>query len=169
MITDKNNRWHYLVLKRLSALYRGITSSNSGDFYCLNCLHSYRTLNKLKRHERVCNKHDYCHMPKEHEKIEYLPREKSLKAPFIVCVDLECLLKKYHLVKIILKILIHRKKLSTNLQDTHGVQYAHLIIQKYKHYFYSGNDCIENFCKDLKDLRTEMINFKKKRNDAINK
>ena len=86
MITDKNNRWHYLAVKSLSALFRGITSSNNEDFYCLNCFHSYRTLNKLKKHERVCNNHDYCRidMPKEHEKIEYLPGEKSLKAPFIV-------------------------------------------------------------------------------------
>ena len=33
-------------------------------------------------------------MPKENEKIEYLPGEKSLKAPNIVYVDLECLLEK---------------------------------------------------------------------------
>ena len=33
-------------------------------------------------------------MPKEHEKIEYLPGQKSLKAPFIVYADLEWLLKK---------------------------------------------------------------------------
>ena len=37
MITDENNRWHYLAVKSLSALFRGITSSNNGDFYCLNC------------------------------------------------------------------------------------------------------------------------------------
>ena len=71
--------------------------------------------------------------------------------------------KKIPFVKIILKILIQRKKLSTKLQDTHGVQYAHLIIQKHKHYFHSGKDCIENFCKDLKDLGTEVINFTKKK------
>ena len=47
MITDKNNRWHYLAVKSLSALFRGITSSNNGDFYCLDCFHSYRTLNEL--------------------------------------------------------------------------------------------------------------------------
>ena len=72
MITDKNNRWHYLAVKSLSALFRGITSSNNGDFYCLNCFHSYRTHNKLKKHERVCNNHDYCcvYMPKEHGKIK---------------------------------------------------------------------------------------------------
>ena len=97
MITDKNNRWHYLAVKSLSALFRGITSSNNGDFYCLNCFHSYHTLNKLKKHERVCNNHDYCHtdMPEEGKNIlKYSPGDKSLKAPFLINADLECLLKK---------------------------------------------------------------------------
>ena len=101
-------------------------------------------------------------MPEEHEKIKYLPGEKSLKAPFIIFASLQCLLKKRNIVKIILKILIQRKKLSINFQDMHGVQYAHLMIQKNKHYFYRGKDCIEKFCKGLKELVTEMINFKKK-------
>ena len=70
-------------------------------------------------------------MAKENEKIKYLPAKNSLIAPFIIYADLECLLKKTNIVKIILKILIHRKKLSINLQDTHGVQYAHLMIQKH--------------------------------------
>ena len=78
-------------------------------------------------------------MPKKHEKIEYLPGEKSLKALFIVCADLECLLKKRNIVKIILKILTQRKKLSINLQDTHGVQYAHLMIQKTEMSFLARN------------------------------
>ena len=95
-ITDKNNRWHYLTVKSLPALFRGTTSNHHGDFYCLNCFHSYRTLNKPKKHEKVCNNHDYCRidMAEDHEKIKYLLGEKSLKAPFITCVDLECLLKK---------------------------------------------------------------------------
>ena len=33
---------------------------------------------------------------------------------------------------------------------------------KNKHYFYRGKDCIEKFCKDLKEFGTEMINFNKK-------
>ena len=67
-------------------------------------------------------------MPKEHEKIKYLPGEKSLKV--YNYAHLHCLLKTCDLVKIILKILTQRKKLSINLQDTHGVQYARLMIQK---------------------------------------
>ena len=149
MITDDDNRWHYLAVKSLPALLRGTTSNHHGDFYCLNCFHSYRTLNKLKKHERVCNNHDYCRidMPKEHEKIKYLPGEKSLKAPFIIYADLECLLKKCNIVKIILKILTQRKKLSTNLQDTHGVQYAHLMIQKTDAIFIGERIVLKSFVK----------------------
>ena len=32
--------------------------------------------------------------------------------------------------------------------------------QKNRHYFYSGKDCIENFCKKLKEPATEIINYK---------
>ena len=96
MITN-GKKWHYLPVKPFSALLRGITSNNNGDFYCLNCFHSHRTHNKLKKHERVCNNHDYCHvdMPEEGKNIlKYSPGDKSLKAPFIIYADLECLLKK---------------------------------------------------------------------------
>ena len=32
MITDESNRWHYLAVKSLPALFRGITSNHHGDF-----------------------------------------------------------------------------------------------------------------------------------------
>ena len=41
-------QWNYLAVKKLSALLRGITSKNNSGFYCLNCLHSFRTKNKLE-------------------------------------------------------------------------------------------------------------------------
>ena len=96
MITD-GEKWHCLAVKSFSALLRGITSNHNRDFYCLNCLHSYRTKEKLKKLEKVCNNHDCCYvkMPKEYEKIlEYNPGEKSLKVLFIIYSDLECLIEK---------------------------------------------------------------------------
>ena len=48
MITDGTGKWHYLAIKRIPALLRGITSTHNDDFYCLNCFHSYRTHDKLK-------------------------------------------------------------------------------------------------------------------------
>ena len=49
MITDETTNWHYLAINNISGLLRGITSSHNGDFYCLNCLHSYRTKSILKK------------------------------------------------------------------------------------------------------------------------
>ena len=39
MISD-GQKWHYLVVRNLSGLLRGITSNHKEDFYCLNCFHS---------------------------------------------------------------------------------------------------------------------------------
>ena len=47
MITD-GKKWHYLAVKTLSALFRGITSNRVRDVYCQNCFHSFSTKNKLK-------------------------------------------------------------------------------------------------------------------------
>ena len=43
MITDDER----FAVKKLSALLREVTSKHVGDFYCLNCFHSYSTKIKL--------------------------------------------------------------------------------------------------------------------------
>ena len=90
MITDGTSNWHYLAVKSISGLLRGITSNHNGDFYCLNCFHSYTTEKKLRKHERICKEHDFCDikMPDEDYKIlKYIPGEKSLKVPFTIYAD----------------------------------------------------------------------------------
>ena len=57
MITDGKKR-QYLAVKERCALLRGMTSNNNGDFYYLNCFHSYSTNNKLKKHKNLCENHD---------------------------------------------------------------------------------------------------------------
>ena len=97
MITDNDKNWHYLAVKGISKLLRGITSNNHGDFYCLNCFHSYRTKSKLKKHENIYKDYDFCHikMFDESNKIlKYNPGEKSLKVLFVIYADLEYLLEK---------------------------------------------------------------------------
>ena len=39
--------------KKIFTLLRGLTPKHHSDFYCLNCLHSFRRENKLKSHEKV--------------------------------------------------------------------------------------------------------------------
>ena len=95
MISNGEN-WHYLAVKSLSRLLRGITSNHDGDYYCLNCFHSYRTGNKLISFQ-ICenNKYFNIEMPSPNNNmIKYSQGDKSLKLPFIIYADLECLLKK---------------------------------------------------------------------------
>ena len=51
MISNGKN-WHYLAVKSLSRLLKGISSNHNSDYYCLNCFHSYRTENKLNVHKK---------------------------------------------------------------------------------------------------------------------
>ena len=111
MIND-GKKWHYITVKRLSALLRGITSNHKEDFYCLNCFHSYSTKEKLKKHGKICNDHDYCYveMPDKDKKIlKYNHGEKSVKAPFTIYAVLESLLEKRNSCQNNLENLIQRK------------------------------------------------------------
>ena len=55
--SEGQRRWHYLAVKKLSALLRRITPKHHGDFYCLNCLHSFATttknLNRIKKYAKI--------------------------------------------------------------------------------------------------------------------
>ena len=96
MIND-DEKYHYLAVTNLSVLLQKISPNHKEDFYCLNCFNSYTTKNKLREPEEICNNHDSCHieMPDWANKIlKHNPREKSLKKPFTIYLDLECTLKK---------------------------------------------------------------------------
>ena len=96
MISNGEN-WHYLVVNSLPGLLKGIKSSHNEDFYCLNCFCAYTTKNKLEEHKQISENNKYCQveMPNEDNKIiKYNQGEKSIKSPFIIYADLECLLEK---------------------------------------------------------------------------
>ena len=96
MITD-GEKWHHLTVKNLSGLLRRKRSTHKEDFYCLNCFRSYRTRNKLEAHKKICENHNYCNveMPtKDNNITKYNQGEKSIKLPFVIYADLECLLEK---------------------------------------------------------------------------
>ena len=161
MIT-KGKKWHYLVLKSLSALLRGTTSKYDGDFYCLNCFHSHSTKNKLEKHEKVCNDHDYCYVeiPSEYNKIlKYNHGQKSMKAPFIIYADLEYLLEKM--------TTCHNnpeKSSTTKIITPSGYSLftnCSFDVTKNNLDCYRGKDCMERFCKDLKEHATKITNNEK--------
>ena len=155
----------YSSNKRLSGLLRGVTGNNNGDFYCLNCSHAYRTENKLEKHKKICENHDYCHveMPNEDNKIiKYNQGEKSIRSPFIIYVDLECLLEK------ISTYYNNLEELSTTEINKHTPSgyslFTHCSFDKTKNKldYYKGDNCMKKFCKDLREHATKIINHEKK-------
>ena len=95
MITDSEKR-HYLTVKKLPAFFCKIPSKHDGDFYCLNCLHSFSTENKLKKHKNICKNHDYYYIeiPKEKSILRYNYAEKSMKLNLLFVLIWSLYLKK---------------------------------------------------------------------------
>ena len=176
MITD-GKKWHYIALKSeqtevgfkrpirsLSRLFNGVTSNHNGDFYCLNYSHSFRTDNALEKHERLSD-YDYCsvEMPTQFNKIlKYNYGEKSLRTPFVIYADLECLLLK-------------QQSCQNNPNESYTERKAkhepcgyplNLVSSvdsnQNKQSFYRGKNCIKRFCSDLKELGTKIINYEQK-------
>ena len=52
LMISNGEKWHYLTVKNLSGLLRGITSNPNADFYYLNCCCAYSTKNKLEKHKK---------------------------------------------------------------------------------------------------------------------
>ena len=164
MISNGKN-WHYLAVKSLSRLLRGISSNHNSDYYCLNCFHSYRTENKLNVHKKIWENHDYCNieMPSPNNNlIKYNQGEESLELPFIIYADLECLLKK-------IDTCYNNRDLSSTTKINQHIPSGYSIYtncsfdkSNNKLSYYRGEDCMKRFCKDLKDHATKIIDFKKK-------
>ena len=86
-------------------------------------------------------------MPKEHEKIKYLPGEKSLKVPFLICADLECLLKKMRCCKNYPENSYTEKKVKRKPSRYAWCSICPFDDTKSRCYFYRGKDCVEKFVK----------------------
>ena len=106
-------------------------------------------------------------MPKWVEKIlKYNPGEKSLKAPFAIYLDLECLLKKEQSCQNNPEKSYTEKKAIHEPSGWAMFTSCSFDEKENKLNYYRGKDCIEKLCKKLKECATKIINYKEK-NDII--
>ena len=85
-----------------------------------------------------------------------------MKVPFIIYDDLDCLLEKMSTC--------HQdpKKSSTTKINKHAASGYSLFIHcsfntaENKLFYYRGKNCMKNFCIDLKEHATNIINYEKK-------
>ena len=102
-------------------------------------------------------------MPKEDNKIlKYNHGAKSMKTPFIIYADLECLLEKMN------TCYNNLEKLVTTKINKHALSGYSLFTrcsfdeEKNKLTDYRGEDSMKIFCKDLRKHATKIINYEKK-------
>ena len=94
--------------------------------------------------------------------LEDIPGEKSLKVPFIIYADLECLLRKINTCS------NNPDKSFTERKAMHRPSGNALVTccsfdkSKNEIKYYRGKDCMKIFCKDLKDQEMKIINYEKK-------
>ena len=120
----------------------------------------------LKKHKKVCENHDYCDVEmteKDNKILKYNQGEKSMKVPFIIYAYLESLLEKMNICH------NNPEKLSTTKINKHTPSGYSLFTQcsfdttKNKFDYYRGKNCMKNFCLDLREHATKIINYGKKK------
>lgn len=84
----EGEKWHYLDYNK------ELRQEKKDNYYCINCLNSFRTEKKPKSHENVSKIHDYCHVkiPEKFDNTSKYHQRKSIKLPFSNYVDTESLL-----------------------------------------------------------------------------
>ena len=99
---------------------------------------------------------------KDNKTLKYNHGEKSLKAPFTIYADLECLLIKEQSCQ------NNPNESYTERKAKHEPSgYSLILVSSFdskenKHNVYRGRDCIKRFCSDLKELATKIINYEEK-------
>ena len=99
---------------------------------------------------------------KDNNIIKYNQGEKSLKLPFIIYADLECLLEK---VNTCYNNPAESSTTKINKHTPSGYSiFTHCSFDKSKNKlnYYRGEDCMKKFCKDLKEHAIKIINCEKK-------
>ena len=100
---------------------------------------------------------------KDNKIIKYNQGEKSIKLPFVVYADLECLLEKMSTCQ------NNPRESSTAKINKHAPSgyslFTHCPFDKSKNKLdhYRGKDCMKKFCKDLRTHATKIINYEKKK------
>ena len=158
---EEEKGWHYLAVKNLPTLLHGITSKYKGGFCCLNCLHSFKTENKLKSHEKLCTNKDFrgIVMPSEKDNILQLNKcMKSHKMSYNIYADIESLIKKMNRC-----VMIFRNFFNNKDWRTYSCGYSIPTTWAFDNTENMRNDCMKRFCTSLREQAKNLIDFEKKK------
>ena len=174
-IGDDKGKWHFPALpsnldeagirrpkKSISRLMEDISSNSHDDFYCYECLHSFRTEIAIKNHVDLCknNKLAKIELPNEENKFKkYNPGGKSLKMNTVIYADFESILVPNNTYS--------KENSSDGVIDKHiACGYSINVVDNHsnrcKQTYYRGDDAISRFCKEIRAIAYEKISFYKR-------
>ena len=125
---------------------------------------------RLNNIKKICGNYDYCHveMPKEDEKIlRYNPGEKSVKAPFIIPLDIECILPKEQSCQNNPENSYKERKAKHEPSGWAIAIKCSFDATKNKLVYYRGTDCIKNLSENLADCSTKIFNYEEQQKRAL--
>ena len=100
---------------------------------------------------------------KDNNTTKYNHGEKSMKLPFVIYADLECLLEQMS------TCITNPNESSTTKINKHTPSgysiFTHCSFDESKNKlnYFRGDDCMKKFCKDLRTHATKIINYEKKK------
>ena len=133
----------------------------NNDDKCFQYSLNHKHIKKLKTHYNACKNHDYCYV-EDNKILKYNPGKKSMEAPFIIYADLESVVEKINTCH------NNPEKSSSTKINEHTPSsyllftYCSFDTTKNKFDYYRGQNCMKNFCLDLRQHATKIINYEKK-------
>ena len=97
LLTSQNGkgwRWRYTAAKKFPASLREVKSKNNGDFYFLNCFHSFKIKTKFGSHKNVCKNNVTIWFLETLKYLNLINIKSVMKAPVIIYEDLEWKIEK---------------------------------------------------------------------------
>ena len=152
--------------KKLPALLKGMMPKNYSDFYCLNCLHSFATKNKMESHEKVCIIKNFCRIALQTQKkciLEFDQYMKSGKMSYILYADIESLVKEIGNSK------NNPEKISTaKIGKRISCRYSMSTLWEFDHIenkysLYRGEHYMKKFFESLREHAKNINDFEKKK------
>ena len=96
--------------------------------------------------------------------LQFNQYKKSDEAPLIIYADLKYLIEKIDGCKTN-PVNSSTAKLSEHIP----LDFSMTTISSFKHGVYRGKDCVKKFCESLRERALEMIDFKNKKKEVVNK
>lgn len=154
LMNTVSNKLHYCWIKDLAKLINSsVTQRKNRIFICDRCLHYFHTTEKLTNHQNVCEQLNSSKItsPTDDEKwLKFKNHDRQLEVPYIIYADIEAILSDVSNQK--------SKDMPKGAFQRHIAHsigyYFHCKSGSLKSYYlaYTGTDCIDWFCNEMKKL-----------------